>query len=181
MPSNNQQQIPVSSFVSKLADAKKKDLTFLTRGYVGSVDDSNVRMYLDLSLETYVDIPRSAVVHAQLIKDDQHERSELMVMGSSDIRLVHQQSHTIKASDLQQAVIDQKNQIMGVDPKASPSGMAQPAAADPCANTPVKPECGCAGAGSKQPAPASKDEEQAERDPMRRVARWALGPFGLLL
>ena len=179
MPSKKQQEIPVSSFVSKLADAKKENLTFLTRGYVGSVDDKVVRMYLDLSLETYVDIPRSAVVHAQPVKDDLHERSELMVMGSSDIRLVHQQTHTIKAQDLQRATDDRRNQVM--DPKGMLSGGGSTLTPDPCAKPPAKLECGCADMGAHKPAAASKDEEQSGRDPMREAARWMLGPFGRLL
>jgi len=180
MPNKKQQEIPISSFVGKLADAKKTGLTFLTRGYVGSVDDSVVRMYLDLSLETYVDIPRSAVMHAQLVKDDLHERSELMVMGNTDIQLVHQQAHTIRANDLQQAMDDLKNQAMGVDPRRDLSGMTA-AAPDPCAKPQAVPECGCAGTGVQKPSPASAHEEQAGRDPMRRAARWMLGPFGRLL
>ena len=179
MPSKKQQEIPVSSFVSKFADAKKENLTFLTRGYVGSVDDKVVRMYLDLSLETYVDIPRSAVVHAQPVKDDLHERSELMVMGTGDIRLVHQQTHTIKAQDLQRAIDDQRNQA--TDPKRELLAGASTVAPDPCAKPPTKLECGCGGAAARKPGLASKDEEQAGRDPMREAARWMLGPFGRLL
>ena len=181
MPSKKQQEITTSSFVNKLADAKKDGLTFLTRGYVGSVDDKVVRMYLDLSLETYVDIPRSAVVHAQTMKDDMHERSELMVMGTSDIQLVHQQTHTIKAGDLQRAMDDQKQQTMGVDAYGALSALAAAAAADPCKNAPVSHDCGCAGGGKQKPAPAPASEEQAAPDPVRRAARWMLGPFGLLL
>lgn len=181
MPSNKQQEIPISSFVNKLENAKKKGPTFLTRGYVGSVDDKVVRMYLDLSLETYVEIPRSAVVHVQSVKEDLHERSELMIMDAADIHLVHQQMHTIKASDLQHATVGQKNEMMGMDPKGSLSGIAPSAAPDACAKAPAKPECGCAGAGTHKPGLASKDEEQAGPDPMRRAARWFLGPFGRLL
>lgn len=181
MPSKKQQEIPISSFVNKLADAKKDGQTFLTRGYVGSVDDKVVRMYLDLSLETYVDIPRSAILHAQAIKDDIHERSELMVMGTSDIQLVHQQMHTIKAGDIQRAMDDQRQQAMGVDPHGALSAMAAALATDPCAKTPSTPECGCAGGGQQKLAPAPAAEEQAAPDPMRRAARIMLGPFGLLL
>lgn len=108
MPSKKQAGIPVSSFVSKLAQAKKDGLTFITSGYIGAADDKVVRMYFDLSLETYVDIPRDAVLHAQPITDDMHERAELMVAGNSDVNLVHQQSRTIKAMELQQAIDTKK-------------------------------------------------------------------------
>lgn len=181
MPRKKQLEIPTSSYVNKLADAKREGLTFLTRGYIGSVDDKVVRMYLDLSLETYVDIPRSAVVHAQTIKDDMHERSELMVMGTSDIQLVHQQMHTIKAGDLQRAMDDQRQQAMGADPYGALSAIAAAAATDPCTKAPANPDCGCAGSGKQKSAPAPATEEQAAPDPMRRAARWMLGPFGLLL
>ena len=181
MPTRKQQEISTSTFVNKLANARKDGLTFLTRGYIGSVDDKVVRMYLDLSLETYVDIPRSAVVHAQNIKDDMHERSELMVMGTSDIQLVHQQTHTIKAGDLQRAMDDQKQQAMSANAYGALSKLAGAMAADPCTKAPVDPDCGCAGGSKQKPAPAPASEEQAAPDPVRTAARWMLGPFGLLL
>ncbi len=181
MPSKKQAGIPVSSFVSKLAQAKKDGLTFITSGYIGAADDKVVRMYFDLSLETYVDIPRDAVLHAQPITDDMHERAELMVAGNSDVNLVHQQSRTIKAMELQQAIDAKKNQAMQIPPRETPPGLPKSVAPDPCAPPPASSDCVCADPKTKRVAPISPDERRADRDPVRRVARWALGPFGRLL
>lgn len=182
MPSKNQERIPISSFVSKLAKAKQDGLTFVTSGYIGAVDDKVVRMYFDLSLETYVEIPRAAVVHAQSIKDDMHERAELMVMGNSDVQLVHQQMRTIKANDLQQAMDDRKHLAMQIPPQsAAPPRPVTVTVPDPCAPPPASTGCGCDDKKQQALAPASAEQERAERDPLRRVARWALGPFGFLV
>lgn len=181
MPSQEQQGIPVSSFVSKLAQAKKDGLAFVASGYIGAADHKVVRMYFDLSLETYVEIPRSAVLHAQPIKDDMHERAELMVMGNSDVNLIHQQMRTIKANELQQAMDDQKNQAMQIAPQATPPRLPTAVVPDPCAPPPTSADCGCVDPKAQRIAPSSPEEQRAERDPLRRVARWVLGPFGRLL
>jgi len=179
MPSKGQQGIPISSFVNRLAKAKKEGLTYVTSGYVAAVDEKVVRMYFDLSLETYADIPRAAVLHAQPIKDDMHERAELMIMGNSDVQLVHQQMRTIKANELQQAMDDQKHEAQQMAAQATAPKLPAPAAPDPCARPPAA--CGCSGAEAQRPAPSTPEEERTSRDPLRRAARWMLGPFGLLL
>jgi len=180
MPSDNPQKIPVSSYASKLAKAKKEGLTFVTSGYIGEANERVVRLYFDLSLETYADIPRAAVLDAKPIKGDMHERAELMVMGNSDIQLVHQQTRTVKAGELQQAMDDRKNQAMGGAAQALPPRVSVKPAPDPCAKPPASSECGCQEQTMHTVAPPSAEQQRAERDPLRRVARWAMGPVGLL-
>jgi hypothetical protein len=165
--------VPVSSFIKKLAAAQNEGPAFLTRGYVGEVNDNVVRLYFDLSLATYAEIPRSAVLHTQPIKDDPHERSELMVAAEQDINLVHRVQRTVTPDDIRKAEVEGLNEIMQLK--------APPKSKDPCAKPEAKADCADRDAGSpaKLAGPAKAEENQ--RDPLRRAGRIALGPLGFLL
>jgi hypothetical protein len=58
--------------VSKLLAAKQSGPVFVTRGYLGAANENVVRLYLDLSLETYAEIQRAAVLHADTVPGSAH-------------------------------------------------------------------------------------------------------------
>jgi hypothetical protein len=177
MASGKYPRLPVSSLVSKLAKANEERPTFLTRGYIASADDRMVRLYLNLTLDTYVDIPRSAVLHAQQIKDDQHERSELMLDATAQMTLVHEQKRTLGPGNFQQALTDAQEQ-MKQKAQLRPSASAHPPA-DACAE--VRPSCGCGAPAAAPQAAPSAGEPDAGPDLLRMAGKQALGPFGFIV
>jgi hypothetical protein len=134
MPISANKDLPFSPFVSKLVAAKRSGPVLVTRGYLGEGDKDLVRLYFDLSLETYAEIPRSAVMHAEAVTGSPHQRAELIVDARQDIRVVSVIERTLKAADIQEAMDHAK---------------AHKTAPDPCAAPPSAPECSC---GSKLPA-----------------------------
>ena len=180
MATNKNPDIPVSSFVSKLTNAKESTSAFLTSGYVGAVDDKSVRLYLDLTLDTFVDIPRSAVLHAQKIENDQHERSELIINANSQMVLVHQQKRELTPADFQLAQIkalNEKARETQGQGSSSPPPSQEPA--EHCCV--VHHCCRCAGSVAGSPAPANQAEPAAGPDLLRAAGKAALGPFGFIV
>jgi hypothetical protein len=180
-------QVPnlkVNPFVERLLEAREAGPVYVTRGYVGAVDDQSVRLYLDLELETYADIPRDAVIEASQIEDSRYERAELVVDGSHDIRLVHTNRQILTPS-----------QIADLTETAR---MQNQVAHDPC--QPVPDPCDCSpGSNALRPAGANRQiaggpamaqaaHQEAQRrrhdgdedtgpDPLRVVGRVASAPF----
>lgn len=180
-------QVPnlnVNPFVKRLLEARETGPVYVTRGYIGAVDDHSVRLYLDLELETYAEIPRDAVIEASQIEDSRYERAELVVDGTHDIRLVHVNQQILTPS-----------QIADLTETAR---MENHVAHDPC--QPVPDPCDCppesnalrpAGAnrqvaGGSSMAQAAHREAQRRRedgdedtgpDPLRVAGRVASAPF----
>jgi hypothetical protein len=180
MPTKKRPDIPISSFASKLAKTKQNSPAFLTSGYVGAADDKTVRLFLDLTLDTYVDIPRSAVLHSQSVEDDQHQRAELMLDAGAQMTLVHQARRNLGPEDFQQALTAAREQQKNrAQPQPAAASMSAPSQAmNPCE---VKPSCGCGGSVAESPAPAGPSEPGSGPDLLRRAGRAALGPFGFVL
>ena len=139
-----------------------------------------VRLYFDLSLNTYADIPRSSVLHVQQMKDDMHEQSELMLTGQANINIVHAQSRSITPSDLQAANNDIER-LKTAPPQAMHPGAARPAGTDPCAKPQPVSDCGCSAGIAPGNTASQPSEDNTGRDVLRAAAKVALGPFGLLL
>jgi hypothetical protein len=113
--------LPVSPFVSKLLAAKKSGPAFATRGYIGAADDKVVRLYFDLSLDSYVEIPRSAVLHADVVPGSAHQRAELIVDGAQELKMVSVHERLLKPADMQDVFDRSKAKKTAPDPCATPA------------------------------------------------------------
>ena len=180
MAIKKQKEIPISSYVKNYSAASKNGPAYLARGYIGEANDDTVRLYFDLSLNTYADIPRSSVLHVQQMKDDMHEQSELMLAGQANINIVHTQSRSVTAGDLQAANNDIERLKMA-PPQANHPGAARQAGTDPCAKPLSVPDCGCSPGIASGHTASQPNEDNTARDVLRAAAKVALGPFGLLL
>ena len=121
MATPSDRDLPVSPFVSKLLAAKQSGPVFVTRGYIGAADEKVVRLYFDLSLDTYAEIPRSAVLHADMVPGSAHQRAELIVDGTKEVKVVSVHERMLKQADIQEVVDRSRAKKTAPDPCATPS------------------------------------------------------------
>lgn len=144
MATPSYRDLPVSPFVSKLLEAKQDGPVFVTRGYLGGGDEKVVRLYFDLSLETYAEIPRSAVLHADAVAGSAHQRAELIVDATKEVRVVSVLERTLKQADIQEAVDRAK------------AHETAPQSPDPCGTPSTTQDCHCRSGASPGPATATQ-------------------------
>ena len=121
MATPSYRELPVSPFVSKLLAAKQSGPVFVTRGYIGAADEKVVRLYFDLSLDTYAEIPRSAVLHADMVPGSAHQRAELIVDGTKELKVVSVHERVLKHADIQDVVDRSRVKKTAPDACATPS------------------------------------------------------------
>ncbi|MGE4163031.1 MAG: hypothetical protein AB7G23_14995 [Vicinamibacterales bacterium] len=168
-----QPEIPVSTFVSRLGELKRNRSVFRTSGYVAAVDKETVRMYFNLSLTSYADIPRASVLHAQLIKDDAHERAELIVDSATPIAISIAHSTVLSTMQLNEEKDPglRKARDRSIQ-RASPTGCGSATPASPCG-------CGGSTGGTKEKDGA--EQPDVAEDVLRTAAKVALGPLGFVI
>lgn len=66
------------------------------RGFVGSRDDKTLRLYADLGMSAYVDIPREGVMHAE---QDTAERGKARVFVRAGQKVIEVHRHPVWAED----------------------------------------------------------------------------------
>jgi len=96
-------ELPIHPLIPKLIPSPDAppDAVVLT-GYLGpSPQAENVRFYLDLSFQTYFEIPKSGVLHADAADaSDESKPTKIVIEASTKLDLVH----TLEASYLKGAI-----------------------------------------------------------------------------
>ncbi len=173
-------KLPVSKFAAILAETQRKSGGFATTGYVTDWDDDVMRVYFDLNLDTYAEIPTGAVVHAEYAEDDKLGRANLVVAGDAPITLVQTQRTQVSPAAMnlmnayEQAVDDQKD--ASLIQAMRPGGSMTQCSPDPCS-------CGGHAQGGKTigEVDARPSRSARRRDRLRSAARWFGGPIGRLI
>jgi hypothetical protein len=79
--------LKVNPLIAKLAGATSGGAVEL-QGYVGPSEAGTVRLYRSLAMDSYVDIPREAILDAADVESDSEGRVRLYVQGTSELKEV---------------------------------------------------------------------------------------------
>jgi|GEM_PF-5146406 len=90
--------------IERLEEALKQDLVVCLEGYVGSSDCDTLRLYKDLSLENYVEVPKKEIIDCVESPNDNFGYVKVFIPASVNVQ-TWSQSHT-PASALRTATDD---------------------------------------------------------------------------
>jgi hypothetical protein len=78
----------VNSLIAALLETEKEDMAVTLEGYVGPSNSSTLRLYLDLGVTHYIDVPDESVLQIEDLHESGDGRVRVWVKGSSEIRTV---------------------------------------------------------------------------------------------
>jgi hypothetical protein len=86
--SDHEPRAPVNPLVEDLLKREARAVSL--RGYVGPAESGRVRLYSDLSLTRFVEIPDDAIVHVRQARNDPEARRTVVFDGSTRVRYVQE-------------------------------------------------------------------------------------------
>lgn len=107
-------ELKVNPIVAKLLKADGQDSIVEIEGYVGSVEEGTVRLYKNLGLSEYVEVPEDSILHTINIPDDKGGRVKVYIEASTEVVSVSIRRLTTRAGDLEEQVMDTDGVRMGL-------------------------------------------------------------------
>jgi hypothetical protein len=95
--------LEVTPSVAALAKYAEQGSIVELRGLVGPSSAGTVRIYKDSKLNSYVEMPRASIVHADKVEDDRAGRIRVYVLGSTPVTVVRIASTATTAGGIRPA------------------------------------------------------------------------------
>jgi hypothetical protein len=95
--------LEVTPSVAALAKYAEQGSIVELRGLVGPSNPGTVRIYKDSKLDSYVEMPRASIVHADKVEDDRAGRIRVYVLGSTPVTVVRIASTATTAGGIRPA------------------------------------------------------------------------------
>lgn len=94
-----QKRLEVNPLVAKLLESAEGEPITSLEGYIGPSEEAKIRLYTDLQLNEYIDLPEEAVLHAE--EPDQAEgRVRLWLRADARVQIISTRTTSAQAARL---------------------------------------------------------------------------------
>jgi hypothetical protein len=98
-PEGQEPQLKINPTIAKLVEIARADEIVALEGFVGPSDPDFVRLYFDLELSGYLEVPKKAIKHAEELDKEKGEKGPVRVYVPASTMVRHVRQTFLPAKD----------------------------------------------------------------------------------